>query len=305
VANAVLTTKVSPSYDDQPESYYHFPKSYLNQIEAAIGDWIVYYEPRRSSTDRASTGGRSSYFALARVTGVTPDRLKPDHFYAQIADYLDFDSVVPFSIGPKYFESGLRKSDGSTNKGAFGRSVRPVPQFEFEEILTAGFSNYIDSNINPREPWLTPAERAYQFAEPDLTFIRPMVEVTSLRPFRERQFKIKVREAYDSRCAVTGLRLLNGGGRPEVEAAHIIAVQDNGPDSVRNGLALSGTVHWLFDRGLISVDQEYRLLAVNNSIPDALRPLVTPGKPILLPNEQHLWPHQSFLEHHRANRFKG
>ncbi len=28
-------------------------------------------------------------------------------------------------------------------------------------------------------------------------------------------------------------------------------VEANGPDIVRNGLALSGTAHWIFDRGLI------------------------------------------------------
>ena len=297
MANAVLTAKISPSYDDQPESRYHFPKRYLKQIEAAVGDWIVYYEPRRN-------GGRKSYFAMARITEVVSDPKMLEHYYALITDYLDFDNVVPFAIDDKYYESKLQKPDKSMNQGWFQWSVRPIPQNEFEEILTAGFATYLDERHIAREPWLTPSERDYQVAEPDLTFIRPMVEVTSLRPFRERQFKIKVREAYDSRCAVTGLRLLNGGGRPEVEAAHIISVQDNGPDSVRNGLALSGTVHWIFDRGLISVDSEYRLLAANNSIPDELRPLVTPGKPILLPIEQHLWPHQSFLEHHRTNRFK-
>ena len=46
------------------------------------------------------------------------------------------------------------------------------------------------------------------------------------------------------RCAVSGLRLIKGGRRPEVLAAHIMP--DNGPDTVRNGIALSGTVHWLF-----------------------------------------------------------
>lgn len=30
MANAVFTTKVSPTYDDLPEVRYHFPKTYLN-----------------------------------------------------------------------------------------------------------------------------------------------------------------------------------------------------------------------------------------------------------------------------------
>ena len=47
------------------------------------------------------------------------------------------------------------------------------------------------------------------------------------------------------------------GGRAEVQAAHIRPVADNGPDSLRNGVALSSTFHWMFDRGLISVGDDY------------------------------------------------
>ncbi len=63
--------------------------------------------------------------------------------------------------------------------------------------------------------------------------------------------------AYDERCAVSRLRIINGGGRAEVEAAHIWPFADGGPDVVRNGLALSATCHWLFDRHLISLSDDY------------------------------------------------
>ncbi len=63
-------------------------------------------------------------------------------------------------------------------------------------------------------------------------------------------FRRVVLRAYEQRCAVTGLRLINGGGRAEVEAAHIRPVEANGPDIISNRLALSGTAHWMFDRGL-------------------------------------------------------
>lgn len=69
-----------------------------------------------------------------------------------------------------------------------------------------------------------------------------------------------VLQAYGSRCAITGLRLINGGGRAEVEAAHIRPVEASGPDIVSNGIALSGTAHWMFDRGLISVADDLQIL---------------------------------------------
>ena len=38
-----------------------------------MGDWIVYYEPRRISGDVLSRGGRQAYFATARVESIAPD----------------------------------------------------------------------------------------------------------------------------------------------------------------------------------------------------------------------------------------
>jgi putative restriction endonuclease len=90
VAKAVLTTKVDPTYDDIPEQRYHFPSTYLRQIEASKGDFVIYYEPRRASGDPSSRGGRQAYFATARVVDVRPDPLRVDHFYADIDSYLDF-----------------------------------------------------------------------------------------------------------------------------------------------------------------------------------------------------------------------
>ena len=70
MSKAVLTTKVDPTYDDLPEQRYHFPRTYLRQIQAARGDWIVYYEPRRPSGDLMKTGGKQAYFATTKITDI-------------------------------------------------------------------------------------------------------------------------------------------------------------------------------------------------------------------------------------------
>jgi putative restriction endonuclease len=50
MTKAVLTHKPGSIYDDLPEERYHFPATYLRQVEAAVGDFIVYYEPAGQST---------------------------------------------------------------------------------------------------------------------------------------------------------------------------------------------------------------------------------------------------------------
>jgi putative restriction endonuclease len=138
VSKAVFTTKTDPTYDDLPEFRYHFPRTYLRQVQGTVGDWVIYYEPRRTSGDLSSRGGRQAYFAAARVTSVQADTNLPDHFYAFASDFLDFDRPVPFKEGDHYYEAGLRRGDGGTNRGAFGRAVRLITDAEFELILRAG-----------------------------------------------------------------------------------------------------------------------------------------------------------------------
>ena len=40
---------------------------------------------------------------------------------------------------------------------------------------------------------------------------------------------------------------------------------------MQNGIALSGTIHWLFDRHLISLTDDYRILLSHNKVPAQLR----------------------------------
>jgi putative restriction endonuclease len=120
------------------------------------------------------------------------------------------------------------------------------------------------------------------------------------RKIRDANFRRHVCEAYDDRCAVTGLRIINGGGRSEVQAAHIWGVGEGGPDVVQNGIALSGTIHWLFDRHLISLTDEYRLLVSHNKVPSELRVLFERQLDrIHLPKDKRLWPHPTYIERHR------
>ena len=293
MAKAIFTTSESSAYDDQPEVRYHFPETYLCPARAAVGDWVLYYEPRRTQGPKSTTG-RQAYFAVARTRSVVPDESTPGHYYAHIEDFLEFDRPVRFKEGDHYYERGLRKADGSTNKGAFGRAVREISDAEFEAILRAGFTREL-------QPW---ERTTVGVAEPPIIYPeRPLVTLT--RPFRDEAFRRHVREAYDNTCAVSGLRLINGGGRPEVQAAHIQPVASHGPDSVRNGLALTGTVHWLFDRGLISVDDDCRLLVARQGMPDGVGGLIQPHRPLRRPERHEWWPHPSYLKYHREHVFKG
>ena len=246
-----------------------------------------------------SSGGLQSYFAVARLKSIEPDPARADHFYGYLEDYIDFDAPVRFDKSQAYFESILQKDDGSTNKGAFGRAVRLIPDAEFETIVRHGFTESIE--IEARSNLV---DETLGLAEVQLAFERPIIESIVTRPFRDRVFTRQVQAAYGQRCAVTGIRLVNGGGRAEAQAAHIRPVASMGPDSVRNGVALSGTVHWMFDRGLISVDDDFRILKSRSLLPDGIDRFFHPSGRLLVPEPEHLQPHPHFLRYHRHNVFK-
>jgi len=114
-----------------------------------------------------------------------------------------------------------------------------------------------------------------------------------------------VKSAYEDTCAVTGLRIVNGNGRSEVQAAHIRPVAASGPDSVRNGLALCGTVHWMFDRGPLSLNDDYTILTAEGHVPKPVLRLLNPNGRLKLPARPEFWPHPQFLRFHRETVFKG
>jgi putative restriction endonuclease len=298
MTKAIFTTRVTPSYDDRPEEYYHFPSSYLNRVRAAVGDQIIYYEPRRVDSSPSSKGGRQAYFASAQVDEIRSDPNLPNHYYAQISKYLPFTRAVPFKEGTHYYESRLRNESGGTNLGLAQQAVRNISDTDFDMILRSGFAPVLGEELS------TDTVTSNELSEAEVEFRRPIVEMTISRPFRDRAFKYAVRAAYDNKCALTGLRLINGGGRPEVEAAHIKPVADDGPDTVRNGLALSGTVHWMFDRGLISIGDDYKILVANNRVPDNAIRLLNQNGMVNLPKDQTLYPNAHYLKFHRDQVFK-
>jgi putative restriction endonuclease len=300
MTKAVFQHKADSIYDDTPWEKYNFPKLYLSRVEQTVGDWIVYYEPRSAEGGT----GRLAYFATGQVQTVIPDPSTDGRYYALImpGTYLPFDRAVARAIGGQVIEGSLRRSDGSLASGGYAQSaVRLIADTEFDTILSLGFTS---------DPVLLGLDQAPEtidgFADEQLAFKRPVVEQITNRPFREAAFARQVKIAYRNRCAVTGLCLRNGGGRPEVQAAHIRPVADDGPDTVRNGLALSGTVHWMFDRGLISVDEDHSILVAEDRVPaDTVKRLIVPERRLLLPGDPRALPHPAYLKYHREQVFKG
>ncbi|MGH6911994.1 MAG: HNH endonuclease, partial [Phenylobacterium sp.] len=235
-----------------------------------------------------------------------------NHAYAIMGDYLPFDRPVPFAGhgDDGYWETPLRAVGESSRVGAAvqGKAMRPLADADFSALVTAGLSETLAPEnavrlglTGPIPSGVEDVAQPFDYGvTPGLDQIRRVEQMLVNRKIRDANFRRQVCEAYDDRCAVTGLRIINGGGRSEVQAAHIWGVGQGGPDVVQNGLALSGTVHWLFDRHLISLTNDYRLLVSHNKVPAELRVLFERQMDrIHLPQDERLWPHATYVEGHR------
>ena len=297
---AVFDVKPDSGYDDDIHRRYHFParSNYLAAAQGAVGDWVLFREPQRN-------GGRRAYVATARILSVEPDPDRAGHCYAYVADYLDFPTPVPFAANGLYAEAPLRAITDPNRVGQAlqGKSMRPILTEDFDAIVLAGLNdtlapeNAVRLGLDFPPADLPPLPWQPGVAE---TIDRRIEQLLVNRKIRDANFRLEVCRAYDDRCAVTGLKIINGGGRAEVQAAHIKPVAAGGPDVVRNGIALSATVHWLFDRHLISIDEDYRLLVSHNRVPSELRSLFRQDHEGLhLPRDRRQWPHPAFLAYHR------
>ena len=299
----VFDTRPLTEYDDDIGRRYHFPNRYLAEAERTKNDWIVYREPRRG-------GGRQAYVAVARVTRIEPDPSDPGSSYARVSDYLEFDQPVPLHSGVQYYETRLNLLPDPSRIGAAlqGKSVRTISEEEFAAIGLAGLARTLHKeNPHRLEHGNSEAGLALQaFVEaPPEVQERRIAEMLVNRPLRDWAFRRSVVTAYKETCAVTGLRMVNGGGKAEVQAAHIRAVEHDGPDIVQNGIALSATCHWLFDRHLISLTNDYGLLVAHNRVPGEFQNLFSRQlERIHLPDCEQLWPQPAYIEWHRE-RFLG
>lgn len=294
----VFIHRTDSVYDDVPSERYQFPKKYLTRVQQCEGDWIVYLEPTKVKNTKG-------YFAVAKVKEIIADPRSTDMYLAVIepGTYLDFGDPVPFRDTDGIVEQGVLNDLGNIS-GRAQAAVRPLAAVDFARIVERGLGQ--DDGFLPRVDQIN---QIGGFQDPQVPFqplaARDRVNQLTNRAVRDRNFRKNVLRAYGERCAITGLRLINGGGRAEVEAAHIRPVERDGPDIVSNGLALSGTAHWMFDRGLVGLADDLSILVSRQSNDlEAVTAMINSSGKLLVPERPANRPRAEFVTWHRENCFK-
>lgn len=110
-------------------------------------------------------------------------------------------------------------------------------------------------------------------------------------------FRQKVLAAYGHRCCVTGESTIK-----VLVAAHIQPYVNRESNHVQNGLALRTDLHKLFDAGLLTVVDEYRLAISSRLKSEGYA--AYHGRKMLLPDKATHWPSREALDLHRTVVFR-
>ena len=303
-----LDSKADSEYDDT-STYYEFPSRYLRVFEPlSRGEPVlaVIYEPGP---------GRRRYVGYARIsqpprsTGTRSNSGQRKWAVDYIDGYQPFPRPVPAQSGGVPLESWLAAiRPDQRGIASRGNAVRRIDIEDAERIVAVAMGE----------------ERAGELVYPLPTDVLDPPELARERVERltrtlelDARFRSTVLQAYDWRCAVSDFSAF--GVRPTrlsalLDAAHVKPVALSGSDGVSNGIALTPSLHRLFDQGLFTI--EYRDSALRTVVsprlePSMIRnagdtfrlPLVT-GLVVRLPIDRQLWPDPGSLRFHNRAVFK-
>lgn len=172
--------------------------------------------------------------------------------------------------------------------------------FGIKELLlmkeTSMYSNIVKTQIlyDPDQNYTRNVKR--QIEEQS---IEAREEFMVLRSF---VFRKAILEIYNNQCAVSGLKVADVKNRSLVDACHIMPFAESYNDSIRNGLALSPTFHRAFDRGIIAISDNYKVLvhpSLRDFNPEAgIRQYE--NQDLYLPKEGRFHPSINSLREHRT-----
>ena len=124
---------------------------------------------------------------------------------------------------------------------------------------------------------------------------------------RDVRFRLDIVAAYGYTCALTSYRVTTIGGSSIIDAAHIHQFSESRNNDPKNGIALCKNAHWMFDQGLWSLDDNYRVLVAHDAFDEdsaGQRPLRDfEGMRVSLPVNSNLWPDPQHLAWHREHKF--
>ncbi len=121
-------------------------------------------------------------------------------------------------------------------------------------------------------------------------------------------FKREIPKIYKNTCCISGMRIDSTINISMIDACHIVPFSESYDDTITNGIALCPNLHRAFDRGLISINENYEVIISGRRIfkeetsDYGIRKFE--GKQIILPYKAEYFPSQHNLSWHNKYCYK-
>lgn len=198
--------------------------------------------------------------------------------------------------------------------GIFALMQDPIQLAVMEEALLDQYFPETRNHFRSYEPDLF-SKLETQILREDAVIYRKRIdelkETLSKEEFEEEiyvrggVFKREVPKIYRYQCAISEMRIESSTNAQMIDACHLVPFALSKDDTITNGIALSPNLHRAYDRGLITITEDYRV-----KISPAIRENHSPyslgqfeGKLILLPDNREYYPSIDNLRWHQRECF--
>lgn len=165
------------------------------------------------------------------------------------------------------------------------------------------FTNYSNSYFTNIKNQIV--EEPFEIYQKRILKIREVLDTDQYEEeiyIRSTIFKREIPKIYNYTCCISGMRVEAADNISMVDACHIIPFSESYNDSITNGIALCPNLHRAFDRGLISIDEDFKVILNNNFIEpnrSSYNLKQFEGIKIILPENPTFFPSKYSLENHR------
>mgnify|MGYP001946536976 FL=1 len=125
---------------------------------------------------------------------------------------------------------------------------------------------------------------------------------------RGHVFQRQIPLIYNYTCCVSGYTIRTQHNISMIDSCHIVPFSESYNDTIANGLALCPNIHRAFDRGLITIDENYKVVISSQFEEELDNPFSIrefDNREILLPQNLSFAPDRGNLLWHNENVFRG
>ena len=264
---------------------YTWRRSRFNKVRE--GDYFIYRRPSKVSENK-----KFYFFGTGKVGKITDYQ---NHVICKVEDPVRFINIVYQDDILNYDWAWKAKKNNHFGQFFNNYGMNQIPFEDLEHFLKMGIGEIkteefdkinkelVESHIILLDPSKGKKGKKY---------------LTKSRGTIGKIFSDNVRTIYDNKCCITGIST-----RSMLESSHISpwAYDKINRVNEKNGLLLSLVLHKCFDSGLISIDEDYKVILSNSIEDENLKKYLNDfeGKKIRLPVRKEFYPDKELLKKHR------